>query len=113
LQNHGRKRDRRRVRVSYHQLPNFRVRFNDRPCAVRVRLIKFRLVKSGVHQLFLERPAYHKPSLEPSFFNNAPSRDRDPNDWWKKHGLQPWKFTMIMDEKNARKLFRWQSNRCT
>src|ERR1043166_6473562 len=68
LQNHGRKREYGSVRISYHQLSNFRMRLDDGPCPFRVGLIEVGLVKSGLHRFkhlpslidFLNRVFYQK-----------------------------------------------------
>jgi hypothetical protein len=50
LYRHDRDRDQRRPPIAHHQLANFRVRLDDRPRPARVRLIKLRLIKSGLHR---------------------------------------------------------------
>jgi hypothetical protein len=50
LENHDRQRDHSREGISFHQLPDFRMRFDDRASASGMRLIKFRLVKRGSHR---------------------------------------------------------------
>src|ERR1043166_2821567 len=49
LERDNRQRDQRRPRIAHHQLPNFRMRFDDRPRPRRMRLLRFRLVKSCLH----------------------------------------------------------------
>jgi len=50
LHHHYRQRDERRVRIAYHQLANFRMRFDDRSRAAWMRLIKLGLVEEGLHR---------------------------------------------------------------
>src|SRR5882762_1178201 len=50
LENHNRQRDHRGVGISFHQLPDFRMRSDNRASASGMRLIKFRLVKRGFHR---------------------------------------------------------------
>jgi hypothetical protein len=38
------------VYAAFRQLVNVRMRFDDRPRPARVRLIKLRLIKSGLHR---------------------------------------------------------------
>ncbi len=51
LQDHNRDRNQRSPRIAHHQLSHFGVRFDDRPRPTGMRLIRFRLVKRGLHCL--------------------------------------------------------------
>jgi hypothetical protein len=49
LHDQDRDRDQRSPRIPYHQLANFRMRLDDRSCSPGMRLVRFRLVKRGLH----------------------------------------------------------------
>src|SRR6266576_2648204 len=50
LENHNRQCDHSRIGISFHQLPDFRMRLDDRTGPSGMRLIKFGLVKRGLHR---------------------------------------------------------------
>src|SRR4029077_17902130 len=86
LQHQKRERDQRRVRISHHQLTNFRMRLDDRAGARRMRLIKLRLMKRGLHRDGKnmsrgELPASDMPcqkeKWQPRFFTSESFRESD------------------------------------
>src|SRR5437867_2143360 len=76
LHDHDRDGDERRPRIAHHQLPDFRMRFNDRARPPRMGLVRFRLIKRVLHHL--SKYALQAPP-QTRFFNGAPPSSGNTN----------------------------------